>query len=69
MSIWGVPSGLAPYTKIALGDHFLYCLPEPWEVEIPGDSFNGFVHSLVAMCWGFMDIFDQLFLEFDRHID
>ena len=64
-----MPSGLTSYTKIILGDHFLYCLPEPQKVEIPDDSFNGFVHFLVAMCWGFIDIFDQLFSEFDRHID
>jgi len=53
-----VSSSLASYAEIILRDYFLYCLSEPWEIEIPGDLFNSFVHSLVAMCWGFMDIPD-----------
>jgi len=64
-----VSSGLASYAEVVLRDHFLHHPSEPWKIEISDDLLNGFVHSLVAMCWSFMDVFNQLFLEFDRHID
>jgi len=60
---------LTSYIEIILEDHFLYCLPESWEIEISDDLFNNFIHFLVVICWGFMDILNQLFLEFGRHID
>jgi len=47
----------------------LYYLSEPQKVEIPGDLFNNFVYFLIAICWGFINILNQLFSEFSRHID
>jgi len=52
-----------------LGDYFLHYLSELQKIEISDNLFNSFIHPLVAMCWSFMNVFNQLFSEFDRHID